>query len=220
MSTSSGAVSTVRSATAAEQRFVLLDADWQTYQSLRTLIGDRPVQITYDRGRLELMSPSDLHERLKKLLDRMLAVIAEEWEIPLRSQGSTTFHNEGLGRGLEPDECYYIQNAHLLRGRDEIDLDSDPPPDLAIEIDVSSSSLNRLDIYAALKIPEIWRFDGENLFVLVLGEDIKYRAAVESQAIPGFNPKNLATHLARRNELDELSWLREFRSWVRRLRPT
>ena len=197
------------------QRFLLLDVGWETYQSLRAAIGDRPVHITYDRGRLELMVPSDLHERFKKLIDRMLSVIAEEWDIPLRSQGSTTFHNEALGRGVEPDECYYIQNEPVVRGRDEIDSETDPPPDLAIEIDISSSSLNRLDIYAALKVPELWRFDGENLSVWVLGADGRYRSSQESSAIPSLFPGDLVAHLARRNELDELAWIREFRNWVR-----
>lgn len=210
-------LSTVRPSRVSGQRFLLLDADWETYQSVRAAMGDRPVHVTYDRGRLELMAPSDLHERFKKLIDRMLLVIAEEWGIPLRSQGSMTFHNETLDRGLEPDECYYIQSESAVRGRDEIDPESDPPPDLAIEVDISSSSLNRLEIYAALRVSEVWRFDGESLFVLILGADGAYRAARESLAIRGLVPADLVAHLARRNDVDELTWLREFRNWVRGL---
>jgi len=189
--------------------------DWETYQSMREVLGERPVRITYDRGALELMSPSDVHERLKKLVDRLLVVLSEELDVPIRSQGSMTFNRQDLDRGLEPDECYYIHNEAALRGRDEIDLSVDPPPDLAIEIDVTSSSLNRLAIYAALGVPEIWRFDGTSLHVYLLQSGGLYGEATASRAFPQVPVSELAAHLARRNDMDEVSWVREFRAQVR-----
>ena len=186
-------MSTVEQLT-TEQRFVLRDANWQTYQSMLTTAGDRPIRITYDRGSPEIMSPSVLHERLKKLLDRLLLVLSEELEIPLRSQGSATFNKESLDRGLEPDECHYIQNESKIRGRDDVDLSVDPPPDLAVEIDITSSSINRLEIYAALGVPEVWRYDGNVLQVYVLGSDGSYNAVNHSIAFPSIPLEIITDH--------------------------
>lgn len=203
--------------TGSEQRFFMAGTDWQTYQSVLTAFGNRQIRVTYDRGKLELMSPSDVHERFKKLIDRLLAALSEELNIPLRSQGSTTFNNESIDRGLEPDECYYIQNEHRVRGRDEIDLAVDPPPDLALEIDITSSSINRMEIYAALGVPEVWRYDGNVLQVYQLESDGGYSETDQSLAFPSIPPAEIARHLTKRNELDETSWIREFRIWVRGL---
>ncbi|MCH7988587.1 MAG: Uma2 family endonuclease [Planctomycetes bacterium] len=207
-------MSTVEQLT-TEQRFVLRDADWQTYQSMLATVGDRPIRVTYNRGSLEIMSPSGLHERLKKLLDRLLIVLSEELDIPFRSQGSTTFNKESLDRGLEPDECYYIQNESKIRGRDEVDLSVDPPPDLAVEIDITSSSIDRLEIYAALGVPEVWRYDGKVLQVYELGSDGCYIVVNHSIAFPSIPLEKITDHLNRRNETDELTWTRMFREWIR-----
>lgn len=201
--------------TPAGQRFLVRGVDWDAYLSMREAIGDGPVRMTYDRGALELMSPSDVHERFKKLVDRILLVLAEELNVPLRSQGSTTFTNPEAERGLEPDECYYIQNESLVRGRDEIDLSIDPPPDLAVEIDVTRSSLNRLDIYASIGVPEVWRYDGKSVQIYVLTPDREYREQAASLSFPAVSATDLEAHLDRRNDLDEVSWTREFRQWVR-----
>lgn len=197
------------------QRFLIQHADWQTYQSMLYAVGDRPIRITYDRGKLELMSPSEVHERFKKLIDRLLAVLSEELNIPLRSQGSTTFNKQTLDRGLEPDECYYIQHEPQLRGRDEIDLNVDPPPDLAVEIDITSSSLDRMQIYSALGVPEVWRWDGDRLQISRLQSDGRYVEVDHSPAFPVVTSAVVTGHLARRNEMDELAWVRQFRQWIR-----
>ena len=198
------------------QRFMIRNVDWRTYQSLLAAIGERPVRITYDKGALELTSPSDVHERFKKLIDRMLVTLCEELNIAIRSQGSMTFSRQELDRGLEPDECYYIQHEAQLRGRDEIDLDVDPPPDLAIEIDISRSSLNRMQIYASLGVPEVWQFDGDSLRVHVLEDEGGYAEVNESLAFPMVPIAALKQHLARRNQTDEISWIRELRVWIRK----
>jgi Uma2 family endonuclease len=182
---------------------------------MRDAIGDRPIRITYDRGDLEFMSPSDVHERLKNLLNRMLVILSEELDVPLRGQGSTTFHSQAFDRALEPDECYYIQNEIRIRGRDEIDLSIDPPPDLAIEIDVTGSSLNRMGIYAALGVPEVWRYDGKTVRIHALQPDGNYKQVPRSLAFPTIRMSEISSRLAKRNELDDLSWARDFRQWVR-----
>src|SRR4051812_17622495 len=119
------------------QRFVLYGVGWEGYQTLLKLVGDRPIRLTYDRGDLELMSPLTPHERFKSLLGRMVEAITEELDIPVISAGSMTFNREDVDRGLEPDECFYPANAGRVRDPDHIDLNGDPPPDLAIEIEIT-----------------------------------------------------------------------------------
>ena len=107
------------------------------------------------------MTTSPIHEIYKHLLGRMVDTIGEELDIPMFGQGSTTFNREDVDRGLEPDECYYIANAGRVADRSQLNLETDPPPDLAIEIEITRNVLDRLGIYAALGVPEVWRFDGE-----------------------------------------------------------
>src|SRR5262249_44955535 len=147
-------------------------------------LGEQRVRLTYDRGTLELMTPSYRHEHYKMLLGRLLETWTEEHDIPIRSGGSTTFHREDVDRGLEPDQCYYIQHEYAVRGKEEIDLASDPPPDLAIEVDITSSVLNRLAIYAALGVPEVWRYNGIRLEVYRLGTDRTYVRSDQSLTFP------------------------------------
>src|SRR5208337_1637637 len=147
----------------AAQRFVLCDVDWEGYRSLLNILGDRPVRVTYDRGTLELMTPLPIHERYKSLFGRLIEMLTEELDLDLYSFGSTTLGREVINRGLEPDECFYISSARKIRDSKNIDLEFDPPPDLAIEIDITGNSGRRLSIYGVLKIPEVWQFDGEIL---------------------------------------------------------
>ena len=135
--------------------------------------------------------------------------------MPLRSAGSVTLDQEDVNRGLEPDECFYIINEPLVRGKEELDLERDPPPDLGMEIDVSRSSLNRLAICAAIKIPEVWRFDGENLFVYQLNALGEYELSARSKYLLMVPMEPIVAFLRRRNEMDENSLVKLFRSWIR-----
>jgi Uma2 family endonuclease len=150
-------------------RVILPHISWQTYQSLIKDFEQEPaLRLTYDRGTLEIRMPLDPHETYKKLLGRLIEAATEELNMEVRSLGSRTWNREDLARGLEPDQCYYIQNEALVRKVEQIDLNQFPPPDLAIEIDITSSSINRLSIYAALGVPEVWRYDGQTLTLLSL----------------------------------------------------
>src|SRR5437588_11765498 len=155
--------------TPSGQRLVLGDVSWRSYERLLRVFDDRHLRITYDRGALEIMTLSPEHERFKCLLSYLVLVLVEELGWNMASFGSMTFKRKKRGRGLEPDECYWIQNEPLVRGKDKIDLRRDPPPDLVIEIDWTHSSLNRLGIFAALGVPEIWRYDGTVLHIHLLG---------------------------------------------------
>ncbi|MGG6240139.1 Uma2 family endonuclease [Nodosilinea sp. AN01ver1] len=201
--------------TAPRNQVVLQGVSWATYQGLiRDLESAPGKRLTYDQGTLEIMVPLPPHESYKKLMGRMVEVTTEETETEIRSLGSTTWNREDLSKGLEPDQCYYIQHEQAVRGKDEIDLAIDPPPDLAIEIDNTSSSLDRMAIYAALGVPEVWRFDGTALtiFALVNGE---YCPQAVSTVLPLLRQDALLRFLQTSQTMGETSWVRTFRQWIR-----
>jgi Uma2 family endonuclease len=201
--------------TGADRRFVLYGVSWRFYQTFLAETADRRIFLTYDRGNLEIMSPSGKHGQSSCLLGRLVEILTEELEIPVDDRGMTTFRREDRERGLEPDECYYIRNEPLVRGKDEIDLMVDPPPDLAIEVEVSRSSLKKLDVYAALGFPEVWRFDGTAIHVHVLQPDGQYAIRETSANFPFLPMAELARFLQLAPTMDKTSWARSFRDWVR-----
>src|SRR5262249_518426 len=146
---------------------VLSGVRWHTYEALLHDLGGRHIRLTYDRGNLEIMAPLFRHERYADVLAELVKALARAAKRRTGGAGSTTFRREDLERGLEPDRCFYIDNLVAVAGKLELDPAHDPPPDLAIEVDIWSSSLNRLEIYAALGVPEVWRYDGEHFEVLL-----------------------------------------------------
>ena len=199
----------------ASQRFLLHGVDWETYCKLRDALRGRHLHLTYDRGSLELMTLSLGHEWYGSMLGRFIETLTLELGQPLKSAGSTTLDREDLERGAEPDRCYYLEHEPLVREKDEIDLTVDPPPDLALEIDLSRSSIKRLGIYAALKIPEVWRFNGERIWVYQLTPEGEYVQVEHSRHFPFLPLPEVVSFLRRRNEMDENSLVRAFRDWVR-----
>jgi Uma2 family endonuclease len=200
-----------------EQRFLLRNIDWARYRSIADSFGESHVRLTYDRGNLELMTISLGHEWWSELLGQFIQVLTDELDMPRKSAGSTTLEREDLERALESDRCYYIENEPLVREKHDVDLSVDPPPDLAVEVDVSRSSLNRMRIYAALRVPEVWRFDGETLRVYRLGEDGQYVQAEQSPHFPFLPLAEVQAFLLRRNSMDETRLVKSFRAWVREL---
>lgn len=199
----------------ASNRMVLQGVSWTTYQALiRDLELEPGKRLTYDRGTLEIMAPLPPHERYKSRLSRMVEVTTEETETEIASFGSTTWNREDLQKGLEPDACFYIQNEQAVRGKDEIDLAKDPPPDLAIEVDHTSISIDRMAIYAVLGVPEVWRFDGKvlTIYSLLGGE---YCPQAESEVLPLLRQEDLQRFLQTSQMMGETSWVRLFRQWVR-----
>jgi len=199
---------------APEQQFTLTDISWEGYESILNLLNDRPVRVTYNQGLLELMILSYAHERYKKLLARLVETLTEELNIPIEAAGSTTFKRKALERGLEPDECFYIQNQARIRGKQAIDLNQDPPPDLVIEIDITNSIIDRLDIYAALGVPEIWRWDNGTLQFLILKKQ-HYQRVQTSWNFPKLLTTHLDTIITLSDQTDQTTVIRQFRAWVR-----
>ena len=198
-----------------QQRFVFDGIRWDQYLGWDALIEDRRVRLTYDRGRLEFMTLSLIHERVKMLFHDLISVLTEEFRVPRLNGGSTTFRREDLDRGLEPDQCYYLENEPIVRDKDEIDLTIDPPPDLAIEIEISRSVLDRLGILAALGVPEVWCSDGESARFLRLQESGEYAKVPVSPHFPGIPSADFIPFLQQRTQTDAQSLMNSFRDWVR-----
>lgn len=200
----------------AQQYLLLENQTWSDYLDMERRTDDRPgLRLTYDRGRIEVMTLSYQHENLKEVLDRLLFALVDELDGDIASGGSTIFRKEILDRGLEPDVCYYLENAPLVRGKDKLDLDIDPPPDLAIEVEVSRSALDRIGIYAALGVPEVWRTDGESMTFLLLNDSGDYEEHSASGHFPAIRGDSLVPFLQERKELSEIALVREFRQWAR-----
>ena len=214
MATATPTARPIKTQPVPEQRFVLRGVGWEGYETLLALVGDRPIRLTYDRGDVELMSPSQDHECFKTRLGRLVETLTMELDIPCEGAGSTTWRKQIEDRGLEPDECYYIANADRVAGRRNLDLTVDPPPDLAIEVEISRSALDRMGIYAALGVPEVWRFDGEMFRVAAPGR-WHLRDQPASPSLPFLPLDELVDWLHRADEMGQTAWIRQFREWVR-----
>jgi Uma2 family endonuclease len=203
-----------------EQRFLLHNISWQQYVAIGEALRDRPgLRITYDRGNLELMTTSPLHEKFKKRLARLIEVLAEEFGLAIETAGNMTFARKDIDRGMEPDDCFWIAHEADVRGRREWDPATDPPPDLMIEIEISRNLLDRMKILAALGVPEVWRFDGDSVRVLLLQPDRTYRPGDASPTFPGIPLQELVRFAQPDEHVDYLSMVRSFRAWVRQHLP-
>jgi Uma2 family endonuclease len=198
-----------------EQRVVMDDVPWSVYLGLVENSDGRHTRIAYDQGVMEITSPSRVHETESHLIGRMVETFTEEAGLPLDSVASTTFKRDDLERGFEADESYYIGNAAAVRGLDEIDLLIHPAPDLVIEVDISRSSMKKFSIFASLKIPEVWRYDGECVHVYVLNESETYDAVEQSSVLPGFPVSDVPRWLAKWRTTDENELIGAFRREVR-----
>jgi Uma2 family endonuclease len=194
---------------------VLRGISWAAYLALRAAPENYHVRMTYDQGTLEMMSPSRRHEKFAVLIDCMIRVWSEELNIDLESCRTMTCRREDLERGLEPDNCYYVQHAAAMRAKEELDFSIDPPPELAVEIDITRRALDKLDLYAALGVPEVWRYDGRELRVYRLGPEGRYEPSSTSVALPGFPVGEVQRILTHSTAIGEIELTRSFRNWVR-----
>ena len=141
---------------------VFQQVGWDQYEELLEDLADRPgLRVSYDEGKLEIMSPLPEHEEYKDSLYTLVRAFTEEHGITLETRGAATWKRRKLQKGTEPDTCFYVRNAERIIGRRKIDLESGPPPDVAVEINTTNESLSKFPIYAALGVPEIWRYNGK-----------------------------------------------------------
>lgn len=191
------------------------NSSWEDYETLLRETDGQHVRITYDRGRMVLLSPLPIHEKVKKLAGRMIELATFELEIPVSSFGSTTWRRQDLARGLEADECYYIQNEPRVHGRTDIDLKHDPAPDLAVEIDITHVPIDRPSVYASLGVRELWRYDGERFTFLRRTAANTYEAIAASDALPFMTPQ-IVDRFIPLLMANENAGLRAFRDWLRK----
>jgi len=200
---------------APPQYLMLHDISWNGYETILQELEGQHYRLTYDSGVLEIMTTSFEHENYSELLCYFLRILTLELAISMCSGGSMTFKKESLKKGLEPHKCWWIKNERKMRGKKKYDIDRDPPPDLAIETEISRSAMDRMGIYAALKIGEVWRFDGETLSVCLLGAEGEYRVKNRSRALPFLPLDKIVYFLKRSADIDETTVLTEFVQWVR-----
>ncbi len=206
-----------------EKRLLFHSLTWQRYQTLReTLCRDRGasplenrnIRFTYLQGKLEVTMPLEIHEFSARLIELFIRILVVELGLKVKTMGSTTLDREALERSAEPDNAYYIQNQSLVAGRD-VDLDQDPPPDLIVEVDITHTDIDKLALYAAMLVPEFWRYNGEvwRIYVLRNGE---YQEVEVSPTFPQVPKVKLYEFLATARQ-DEVEAELALRQWARSL---
>ena len=194
----------------AETRTVMEDIRWETFVELADQRRGSVPRMTFDEGVLELMSPRRQHENIGRLIGRFVETYTEVLEIEVQSVASTTFKRKDLQKAFEADESYYIEHAEQIRPKEEIDLTIDPPPDLVIEVEITSSAIHKLKLFAAMRVPEVWRHDGEQLQMFSL-ENGGYKHVPSSPALPGLTVAAINSLLEKRINVGETALIREFR---------
>ena len=175
----------MRPTTEGERRVILHGVSWATYKALSKDLGDsRACRLAFDSGEMEIMSPYSKHGNSEFRIGQLVVVLSGEFGLPCIGLGALTCDRDDLQKSIEPDGCFYIQHAHLFEDIDLVDLKIHPPPDLMIEVDISTNSMKKLPICQALGVPEHWRFDGYNLEIRIL-KNGNYFESTESLIFPG-----------------------------------
>jgi Uma2 family endonuclease len=200
---------------AINKKLILQGIGWDFYEEILDEYKDsNALHFAYDNGTLEVEVPLLKHERPTEVLRDLITQICFEKEIDFLNAGKTTFRQQAKTKGVEPDSCFYIQNEAKIRGKLDIDLAHDPPPDLVIEVDVTSPSLNKMPIYAALGVSEVWLYKGEKVeFFKLVGE--KYQPIKNSIALPFLTSHKATEFLQKGLAESSLNWFKEVREWIK-----
>ncbi|MEA5564013.1 Uma2 family endonuclease [Anabaena sp. UHCC 0399] len=205
----------VTTAPLSETRTLLKNISWQTFKAMLTDMGnERNSLLAYDNGIVEIMTPLMPHENSNRLIEGLILVLCEEFGLEVKTTGSLTLTRDDLEKGGEPDSSYYIQNEFLVRDKENIDLDQDPPPDLVLEVDYSRPKIDKLSLYAAMGIPEFWRYNGTVLRIYTLLEN-QYS---EVELSPIFAPvlvRAIPRFIQESKKMGQLAAKSAFRTWVR-----
>lgn len=204
---------TVQVAT-GEKRVTLHNVSWEAYEKILEALGTkRSAQLSYYKGTLEIMSPLEEHESASSRIDQFINVLTEEAGADLKSMQSTTLNKPGLRVGSEPDQCYYIANEFKVRGK-TVDLKTDPPPDLIVEVDITHTDIDKNALYAEMGVPEFWRYNGEVLAIYQLQAG-QYQEVEVSPTFPAVPKEKLYEFLKECAEQGETQAKRNLRVWVR-----
>ncbi|MBW4515519.1 MAG: Uma2 family endonuclease [Timaviella obliquedivisa GSE-PSE-MK23-08B] len=194
-------------------RVLFKDVSWQEFEEILEELGDRRAsRLAYSKGMLEIRMPLPKHEKAKAIIGDLVKILLEETETDCENFASSTFKRKDIAQGIEPDDCFYIQNYAQMIGKDRVDLSLDPPPDLAIEVDVTSRT--QLDAYQTLGVPELWRYEEGNLRIDVLA-DGKYVESQVSPTFPNFPVPVIVQFVEQSLSAGRSATLRAFRQWVR-----
>lgn len=196
------------------QQLLLEEVSWQQLENILTELGERRnSRLSYSNGRLEIMVPLPEHEKAKEIIGDMVKILLSERGINYESLGSTTLKNQRMTQAVEPDTCFYIQNQAAIIGKSRLDISVDPPPDLAIEIDLTSRT--QLDNYQILGVPELWRYARRGLQINVL-QGGQYVESDSSPTFPDIPIIELVNRYAQQSQVSGSSQtIQAFRQWVR-----
>ncbi|MEY3404177.1 MAG: hypothetical protein RLZZ86_3799 [Cyanobacteriota bacterium] len=198
------------------QRVILENVTWKELETIIAELGEhRAARIAYDRGILEIISPLAEHQFDKEIISDLVKALLEQLNIEFRCLGSTTFKNQFMAQGIEPDQCFYIKNEAVIRGKKRLDLTIDPPPDLALEIDITSRT--HLNIYQGLKVPEVWRFENGILQINLLqnGVYVESKSSLNFPNLPLIEV--IPESLQKSRTIGRNATLKAFRNWVNSL---
>ncbi|MBW4554438.1 MAG: Uma2 family endonuclease [Trichormus sp. ATA11-4-KO1] len=205
----------VTTAPLAETRTLLKNISWQTFKAMLVDMGtERNFRLAYDNKRVEIMTPLMPHENSNRLIEGLILVLCEEFALEVKTTGSLTLTRNDLEKAGEPDSSYYIQNEFLVRDKENIDLDQDPPPDLVLEVDYSRPKIDKLSLYASMGIPEFWRYNGSVLRIYALSGN-QY---LEVELSPTFTPilvKDIPRWIQESKKIGQLAAKNAFRVWVK-----
>lgn len=199
---------------AVNQKLILQSVSWDVYeQILQSYQNSNGVHFAYDDGFLEVEVPLFEHEKANQILQNLVTTVCNEKEIDFINAGSTTFRQRAKAKGVEPDTAFYIQNEARIRGLKRLDLNQDPPPDLVIEVDVTSPSLNKMPIYAALGVSEVWLLKGENVVFYKLFVGV-YQQVSNSLSLPFLDSQTVNNFLKSGFSESSSKWNKEVLEWI------
>ncbi|MDX1935448.1 MAG: Uma2 family endonuclease [Capsulimonadales bacterium] len=207
--------------TTPDGRAILTDISWDTYECLvKNYENQSTVRLAYNDGTLEIMSPLIKHETDNRGIAAIVETILDVWEWDFVNAGSTTFKKNSEAKGFEPDTCFYLNHLEMVRGKQEIDIEKgDPAPDLVIEIDLTASSMARNPIFAAIGIPEVWRYANGKLTILTLSAGA-YVEQTESVAIPRLTAQQIQDWLTALSTEKRSVWTKQIRRWAEQTVPS
>ena len=199
-----------------DQTVILRGIHWDTYERL---LADQQqssgTRLNFDCGTLEIVSPSSEHEQLKETITLLFQLMASELEIDVVAAGSTTFRRKDLRKGFEPDASFYIRNAQSIRKRPQIDLRREPRPDMVVEIQITNPAIDKLSIFAAAAVPEVWLYRDDRVEILAL-ESKTYQKKMESSFLPGVTDEVLTSFVRSSRTMTSVEWIKAVRTWAKR----
>ena len=198
----------------ADALLIQHDVSWEEYEDLLEQVGEASgLRISYDDGTLEIMTVGPKHENYATFIEALVGIIRLRRRMNIRFFGSSTMRKKKERKGIEPDACFYVQTAEALGKRIDLDFEQDPPPDVAVEVDVTRHSISKFGIYAGLGVPEVWIYDRKELQIYLLEQD-EYVPATESQALPMLSGPVLTKFLSQLREEGELEAVLAFDDWL------